>query len=543
MAGGNLSPRQKMIGMMYLVLTALLALNVSKEIIMAFVVMNNGLENTNKASQSKNGILYGAFESAKANDEKKTQKWYDKAQMVKDLSDKLVQYIESLKSRIKMEVEGLPDIKTADTFQLQYIQILDDYDKATHLLIGSDPGAITITDNTGKASELKEKIEKYKKTLLDLLDESERKNVNIGMYTGESYNLTEEKYVSWEWYNFYHLPIAAVVANLTKMQNDVRNAEGDMVNYLLKKVSAADFKFDTLAARVVANSNYVLIGSEYRAEIFVAAFSSTSNPKVWLGEVDTTDKKNPKIKGPIDSTSVIVDKGVGVYTVKPGSEGEQKYGGIIRVKAPDNSYVSYQFKSVYQSARPAAVVSPTKMNVFYIGVDNPVEISVPGVPAEKIKPSMSGGSLAGGKGKYTVKVTKGPKVTINVSADINGKNTSMGAFEFRVKQVPDPVAYFAGKKGVDVISKSALLASQGVIANMENFDFDLKFIVISFDMSMTINGAEVTVKSNGNACSPDQKTYLQKVKTGAKVYIENVKVKGPDGSIRTIAGINLKIIG
>ena len=537
MAGDKLSPRQKMIGMMYLVLTALLALNVSKEIIMAFVVMNNGLEKTNQASESKNGILYGAFEKAKANDEKKTQKWYDKAQLVKKESQGLIKYIEEIKAEIKAETEGI-EKKVADTFQLQYISVLDNYDISTHYLIGSDPA-----DVTGKAKELKEKIDKFKTTLLGLLEESERKNVNIGLYTGDSYNVSEEKMVNWAWYNFYHLPIAAAVANLTKIQNDIRNAEGDMVNYLLKKVSAADFKFDTLAARVVANSNYVLTGEEYRAEIFVAAFSSTSNPQVWLGEVDTTDAKNPKIKGTIDSTSVKVDLGVGIYSVHPGSEGEQKYGGIIRVKAPDNTYVSYRFKSSFMAARPAAVVSPTKMNVFYIGVENPVEISAPGVSADQLKPSMSGGTLSGGKGKYIVKVTKGPEVSISVGANLNGKNTNMGTFKFRVKQVPDPVAYFAGKKGVDVISKSALLAAQGVIANMENFDFDLKFLVLSFDMSMTVNGAEVTVKSSGNACSSDQKTYIQKVKTGAKVYIENVKVKGPDGSIRTIAGINLKVIG
>lgn len=537
MASGNLSPRQKMIGMMYLVLTALLALNVSKEIINAFVVMNNGLEATNNASQAKNGILYSAFQNALANDEKKTQKWFDRAQLVKKDADALVKYIEELKADIKAETEGI-DRKVADTFRLANISKLDDYDISTHYLIGSDPSNVT-----GKAKELKEKIEKYKKNLLAQLDPEEAKNYNVGMYTGDSWNQSEEKMVSWEWYNFYHLPIAAAVANLTKMQNDVRNAEGDMVNYLLKKVTAADFKFDTLAARVVSNSNYVLTGSEYRAEIFVAAFSSTSNPQVWLGEVDTTDLKNPKIKGAIDSTTVKVDRGVGVYSVTPSSEGEQKYQGIIRVKAPDNSYVAYPFKSAFMAARPAAVVSPTKMNVFYIGVENPVEISVPGVPAEKIKPGISSGTLSGGKGKYVVKVTKGPETTISVSADVNGKSTSMGSFKFRVKTVPDPVAYFAGKKNTDVITKSALLATQGVIAKMENFDFDLQFQVISFDLSMTINGAEVSVKSAGNALSAEQKTYLSKAKTGGKVYIENVKVKGPDGSLRTIGGVNLKIIG
>lgn len=542
MAGGKETPRQKMIGMMYLVLTALLALNVSKEIINAFVVMNTGLEETNKNSSAKNGILYSAFANALANDEKKTRPYFDDAMAVQKEAAAIIQYIEELKSDIKLQTEKLESKQVADTFSLRNISKLDDYDTPTLIMIGSDPANVT-----GKAKELKDKIEAFKSKLLNLksLTETERKNYNVGLYTGEFWNQSEEKMVSWEWYNFYHLPIAAAVANLTKMQNDIRNVEGDMVNYLLKKVSASDFKFDTLAAKTVASSNYVLIGDEYSADIFVAAFSTTSDPKIWLGQVDTTDKKNPKIIGAVDSTSVKVSRGVGKLVVKPTSEGEQKYEGIIRVKAPDNTWVSYPFRSSWMAAKPAAVVSPTKMNVLYIGVDNPIEISVPGVPSEKLKPSCNNGSLSGGKGKYVVKVKGGSKANISVGADFGGSTKNMGSFEFRVKPVPDPVANFGGKRANDpnlVISKGALMATQGVMAEMVNFDFDLKFTVLSFDLAMNVNGMEISSKSSGNMLSGEQKTYLNKAKAGSKIYIENVKVRGPDGSVRNIPGMGLKVI-
>jgi gliding motility-associated protein GldM len=534
MAGGKETPRQKMIGMMYLVLTALLALNVSKEILNAFIIVNTGLEKTNINFTNKNEVTYTAFEKALANDEKKVRKYYDRAMSVKKESEKMVKYIEDLKLELMREVDKVDTLSN-----LQFMASKDNYDIPTHVLIGDDP-----ENATGKARDLKEKIKTFRETLLSFVDVKDRPNMKIGLTTENVYSFAEEKEVTWESNAFYHNPIAAVITILSKLQNDVKNAEADVINNLYKQIDVGSFKFDTLSARIVANSNYVLIGDEYKSEIFVAAFSTTSNPKVWLGNVDTV--KN-EIVGPIDSTSVKVERGVGIYTNKPSSEGEQKLGGLIRVKNPvDNSWVSYPFKTTWMAARPAAVVSPTKMNVFYIGVDNPVDISVPGVPAENLSPSLSGGgSISGSRGKYIVRVTKGPKVTVNVGAKIGGTNKSMGSSEFRVKSVPSPVTNFGGKRASDPtngISKAALGGAQGVIAEMVDFDFDLKFQVLSFDVTMLIGGSEITKPSNGNMLSGGQKEILAKAKTGSKIYIENVKVKGPDGSIRSISGVTLKVL-
>jgi gliding motility-associated protein GldM len=535
MAGGKETPRQKMIGMMYLVLTALLALNVSKEILNAFIIVNTGLEKTNANFTNKNEVTYSAFDKAMLNDEKKVRKYYDKAQAVKKLAKEMNDYIEDLKKELLKKVDGVDTISN-----LMYLNSKDNYDIPTNIMIGpsGDP-----ENADGKARDLKEKIKKYRESLLSYVDAKDRDKMKIGLTTEKVYSFAEEKEVSWENNAFYHNPVAAVITILSKLQNDVKNAEADVIGNLYKQIDVGSFKFDTLSARIVAQSNYVLIGDEYKSEIFVAAFSTTSNPQVWLGEVDTA--KN-EIKGPIDSTSVKVDRGVGTFIMKPTSEGEQKLGGLIRVKNPaDNSWVSYPFKTTWMAARPAAVVSPTKMNVFYIGVDNPVDISVPGVPAENLSPSMSGGTISGSRGKYIVRVTKGPKVTVNVGAKIGGTNKSMGSAEFRVKTVPSPTTNFGGKRASDPtngISKAALGGAQGVIAELIDFDFDLKFIVLSFDVTMLIGGSEITKPSNGNMLSMDQKSLLSKAKTGSKVYIENVKVKGPDGTVRSISGLTLKVL-
>lgn len=541
MAGGKETPRQKMIGMMYLVLTALLAMNVSKDILNAFVTINESLVKTNANFDAKNDVTSNAFEIALLNDERKTKQFYNAAKSIRSKAKDIDKFIIELKSELFQHVDKL-EKATADTIQLARFGSKDNYDAPTHYLIGDDPEKAT-----GKAVELKEKITNFRKDILGLIKASVKKpgaaasfEQGLGLKTDRVYSLFEEMEVSWENNLFYHVPLAAVIAHLSRIQNEVKNCEGDAINMLYSEISASDFKFDTLAAKVVAPTSYVLTGNEYTADIFVAAFSTTQNPQIWLGEVDSVTNK---IKGPVDSNTVKVSRGIGTYTIKTGGEGLQKYSGLIRVKSPDNSYKSYPFTSSYMVARPAASVSPDKMNVFYIGVDNPVTITAAGVAPSDLSPSITGGSLtkASGPGQYVVRVSGGTLATVNVGAKISGNNQNMGSFKFRVKRVPDPVAYFAGKKGDDKIGKGELLVTQGVMAKLENFDFDLKFDIKSFDITMSAGGGIATASSNSNRITSEQANLLKNAKTGTRVFIENVRAMGPDGVMRKIPGVNLKV--
>jgi len=543
MAGGKQSPRQKMIGMMYLVLTALLALNVSKEIINSFMVIETGLISTNKGIDNKNGILYSQFELALLNDEKKAKPFYDKAMDIRKKSDELVKFIQELKSEIKTETQfGVgytpEQKKIGDTLSSRLIDKPDDYDTPTHYMIGEDPANVT-----GKAAELKKKLNDHHKFLMAQMAPDQQKDLENNLKTLETkpqWNQSEEKEVSWEWYNFYHMPVTAMLANLTRMQVDIKNAEGDVVNELLGSVSKNDFKFDTLAAKVVAPTSYVLSGDKYQANLFVAAFSTTQDPSIWLCDYDSVTKQP---KGPIDSTTVKVSRGIGTYEVAAGSVGLQTWKGLIRVKKPDNTWEAYPFKSEYIVAAPSAAVFLEKMNVFYIGVDNPITISAAGVAPGDLQPSITGGSMrpAGKPGSYIVTVSQGTKATINVGAKLNGVQKSMGSFEFRVKRVPDPVAYVGSIKGDGQMTKAELNSASGVFARMEGFDFDLSFSVVSFVMSMNVNGVFVEKKGNGPAITPDMKSLLAGAKPGNKVFFEQVTVKGPDGSLRKIPGVNIKV--
>lgn len=540
-----------MINMMYLVLTALLAMNVSKEILNSFALLNNGLVKTNTNFTAKNEVTYSAFETAELNDPNKVRPFHDKAKAVKKRSQEMFDYIETLKNELILDVEEKEEteikgrngqdsvIKIASN--VFYMEGKDDNAKPTHYFMGDKDVA---TEGFGKAFEFKAKINKFKDDLRTFIPEKERKNIRLGLETDDVYSSSEDLMLKWENNNFYHNPAIAVIAILTKMQNDVKNAEADIINALYKQIDVSSFKFDTLSARVVANSNYVLLGDEYRAEVFMAAFSTTSNPQVWLGEVDSVKHE---IIGPKDTASVKVNKGVGIYTVSPSAEGTVQWGGLIRMKDPADPTVihSYPFKSEFKAARPAIVVSPDKMNVFYVGLDNPVSISVPGIAAEDLQPSMSGGSISGSRGKYIARVAQsmvGKEVTVNVSAKTKNGVKSMGqGIKFRVKAVPNPVGTVYGKRMAAVIKQGELQFLKGVVPMMDDFQFELKIPVISFDVSMNVGGLESTVSTKGPQFSDAQLALIRKAKKNNKIYIEKIMVQKPGGAIVEISGVNLKV--
>ncbi|MFT5053513.1 MAG: gliding motility-associated protein GldM [Oceanospirillaceae bacterium] len=567
MSGGKETPRQKMIGMMYLVLTALLALNVSKEILNSFVLINDSLEITNENFTGKNQSQYAAFDAALANDETKVKKWHTDAYDVKEVADGLVLHIEGLKQYLIMKTDKMDttevmkyvndfnnaksesDRKAAKVmvdslFSLRNVNSKDNYDIATNIMIGGQENKLKEGPHT--AFELVNKLNGFRDDLIGKLDPGKGASIiealQVNFDTEKNMKISDAESEPWPMANFYHIPLAAVITNLSKIQTDVRNAESDVVKYLFREVDASDFKFDTLAAKIIA-PNLVFAGDDYTAEIFVAAFSTTQNPEVLIGKVDTTDG-GLKMTGSIDSTSVVVDRGVGTYTIKASSEGLKNYEGIIQVKSPSGQMIPYKFESEYMVMKTGVVVSPTKMNVLYIGVDNPISVSVPGVAPENVRPTLSGGSLTpdskAGKGNYIAKVSGGKKATVSVSADLGGSMRPMGKFEFRVKRVPDPEAYCAGQTD-GLISKNKLAAAGAVIPKMNNFDFDLVFRVTSFEITMNIGGDLITTTANGNRFTDGMKGKIKALKSGSRVYIENIKAVGPDGVPRKLKPIGFRI--
>ena len=191
---------------------------------------------------------------------------------------------------------------------------------------------------------------------------------------------------------------------------------------------------------------------------------------------------------------------------------------------------------------PVMFASATKMNVIYIGVENPIKVYVPGIPFDKFQVSISSGTLRpiNYEGEYIVEVKGGSEAIIYVSARLGDGIIKIGQWKFRVKRVPDPVAYIANKKD-GLVSANELIAAGAVIPKMENFDFDLTFRITEFDLSMNMQGDFITKSVTGNKLSVEMAQMLKSAKKGTKIYIEEIKAIGPDGVPRKLAPINLKL--
>ncbi len=556
MAGYKETPRQKMIAMMYLVLTALLALNVSKDILDAFLVVNESMVSTNTGLQKKAEFIYDKFDTQyKLNPDKVGPKWQD-AQQVKAETDKLLKYLDDLKFNLVQKSEmgvvnknsredsiKIRKLYYKDTIingkeqkflMLDIVPTKDKYDNTTHYMIGNN--------NNGEAYKLSKKLKEYRSYILQKMNEpADSKKIGLIIKPGKTYRDATGTKEDWEYHNFNHTILAADITLVNKIINEVRSAEFDAANYLFASISATDYKFDNVDAKVIAKSTYVLKNRKYEAEVLVAAYDTKTKPDVYY--VTGVDKWKPEYK---KRAKKVTGTGGTVKLEFPATtEGVKKYAGVIEMIDPKTNHkVQYPFDGAYVVAPPSLTVSPLKMNVFYIGVKNPVSISVPGLSMDKVHPVISKGKLykdPKNKGQWIVEVPKGlKKVTVSASAKIDGKPYNLGAVDFRVKRVPDPTATIAGMTG-GAIDKNQLLAASAIIPEMRGFEFDLYFQITSYSFTTLINGDFFTIKAKGNTFSKDIIKRIRSGKRKQKFFFENIQAKGPDGTKRSLNPVNLEL--
>ena len=300
MSGGKETPRQKMIGMMYLVLTALLALNISKSVLDAFVIISEGLERTTQNFETANSKTYKSFETAMKSDEKKTKPFYERAMKAKKLSEEMRAYIDEMKHLVIAEVEGIAKAQ-ADTLQLKNITNTDNYDIPSQILLGDEVANNGTGSKQDKYSmaDLKKQLKSFKEEYILLFSNKDlflpqvsdemKEKIEKGIDLEDPPRAKDGNKETWEMEKCLHVPVAGVIAHLTALQAAIANAEGDVSNQLYQAVSGQDYKFDQLTAKVIAPSSYILQGEKYTANVLLVAFSSTSNPKIYTG-VDTTKK-------------------------------------------------------------------------------------------------------------------------------------------------------------------------------------------------------------------------------------------------------------
>jgi gliding motility-associated protein GldM len=541
-----------MIGMMYLVLTAMLALNVSKEAVEAFKKVDKGLTKTIENYAAKNGLIYEAFDRAAAQNKTKAGPARDKAYEVKQRSDELFNYIQDLKIEIITTAEGTETLAVkGKEVDIEEVKKIDENNVPSEILIGAN--------ENGKANDLKALMNSYRDDMIDIVA---GKNISIEESLKSIFNtddaLNKNKEMErWENLTFQALPLVAVITILSKMQVDVRNAETDILNFLYEQIDARSFKFNKIFPTIKPTSTYVMLGNEYQAEVFLSATDTTQAPTITIGDYTTTTSadgtKKFEMVGNNYLTLPIDETGKGIYKVKASSIGSKKWGGLVTMKAPDGTILSYDFKEEYSVGAPNVVVSPTAMNVLYLGIDNPIDISVPGVGPDKIRATMKNGTIGKGQAKNSKgeffpgnwvarPEIEGQVAQIIVSAEINGKLQGFAPMDFRVRRVPDPVASFANKTGEGDVSKSELIAQQACFAVLKDFDFDLRFTVTEFTLAFDDKGFNVSEKSTSNRITERQRTaVLERLTRGKKLYVENVKAVGPDKKERVLSPIIIRV--
>jgi gliding motility-associated protein GldM len=317
----------------------------------------------------------------------------------------------------------------------------------------------------------------------------------------------------------------------------VRNAETEVLNYLYTQIDASSFKFNKLKAIVIPiTSNYVTVGNNYEAQVFISATDTTASPKITVGDAVL----------PLDET------GKGIYKVRASSVGAKRWGGVISLKAPDGTIVPYPFDASYVVGEPNVVVSATGMNVLYTGIENPIDISVPGVSPDKIKISkVTNGTVTTGRvknpqgeyfqGNWIVKpTTPGQPAQIFVTAEVNGAIQQFPPVVYRVKPLPTPIAVFAGKSG-GTLSRGSAVAAQGLFATMPDFDFQLVYNITEFSVLYSDRGEDFEFKSTGSTLTSQQKDIINRLTRGKNLFFKDIRAVGPDGRTKDLPPIVFKI--
>ena len=562
MAGNNLSPRQKMIGMMYLVLTALLALNVSKQVLDAFSKINNGIVKTTQNFSLKNDDIYNEFNLAAETNPTKAGPWKEKAFSIKSKSDSIVQMIQNLKFSLvmlaekKVTLEGenldsdgkpqpLKDITFNDLTDSQKSKnIINIKKKKDRLAAGNflvkEPNGQILVDN----------LESFRDYSLSLIEDDFLKDAISETLSFEVEKVdvgAKKSDQTWLERNFFDMPLVAAVTLLSKVQTDVRNTESDVISYLKQEIDAGSLKFTSADAIQIANSNYVFLGDSFKADVFLAAKDTTQNPVIYVGDYELDEDGKYKMVGDYDSIPVVAGKGK--FAVKATSEGYKKWGGLISMKTEAGTKI-YPFNGEYQVAKTSLVVSPTKMNVFYIlasfplkdnALGNPIDVSVPGVPKDKLSVSCNNGTVKKVGGGWEVFPKKTGTAIINVTAEIDGKRKNMGSLEYRVLRTPKPEPKFLGSSN-NKIKKNKLLSNNAKIyAELKNFVFDIRYTITGFSVDVDQRGEKVSFLGDGNKITPEMKKSFENLQVGQSIYFTNIVCKGPDGAPKSLPTIKLTI--
>ena len=500
-------PRQLMINLMYLVLTALLALNVSAEVMNAFFSLDKGMKDSGSiVDRSNEAVLNGINKQADAYKSDQNEKYRQNAAQAKVIADGFIAYIEGLRVSLfekaggpNPKVEGQPrDIRNKDLTTRMFI-------------------------SEGLGLEIQNKIEETRTELLKLADADKDVEASLPLRVEELPSGIKAK--NWPEFKFKQMPVAAVFPILGKMQSDSKNSYSAILNYCAKKVGGEEtIRMDTYEPVVSANKAYLIQGEKYEADVFLGAYS--------------TQADNIRISA--GGTGLSVQQGKAHYSAVASGLGEKKYNVTINVTNPLTKEVkTYSKEFAYEVGQRSVAVQLDKMNVFYIGVENPISVSAAGVSSNDVKVSASGVNVSNkGGGHFVVTATTPGEASLTVSAiGVSQK------FTYRVKRIPDPTPMLGAKHRSKAMANGEFRAQGGIATVLENFDFEAKCDVAGFEVTYLPKRQDPITKQNSGArWNGDVQDWISKAKPGDAYFFDDIKCKCPgDAAARNLGGLAFKI--
>ena len=490
---------------MYVVLMAMLALNVSNEVLDGFSIVEESLNRTTENSSNENQAIYGDFEAQMKSNPQKVKAWFEKATAVKNMSDSLFNFAQQLKIAIVKEADG-------NDGDVMNINRKDDLEAANRVMLA--PGS-------GQGEKLYNAINSFREMILKMVSDERQRNIIASNLTTQLPKNAKTMGKNWQEYMFEDMPVAAAVTLLSKLQSDIRYAEGEVLHTLVANIDMKDIRVNKLSAFVIPNSQTIVRGDKFSAKIVMAAVDTTQHPQIFIGG------REMKLK---DDT----------YEIITGRTGDFNLTGYITMLNGNGETIRRDFNQKYTVVDPSATVSADLMNVLYAGFNNPISISIPGVPLNKVSATMTGGTLQPvGPGKYIARPSAvGKDITINVMSLQSGNAKTMGQYTFHVRKLPDPTPYIHigdNRFRTGGLAKASLMNINGIKAAIDDGLLDIPFKVLGFETVFYDNmGNAVPMVSNGDSFSQRQRETFRTLSRNRRFYITRITAIGPDGIKRSL---------
>ena len=516
MASGKLGPRQKMINLMYLIFIAMLALNMSKEVLSAFGLLNERLADSNTATEARNTAFMNNLATKASEQAEQYGAVKEKADQISSMSNELDTYLSDLKTGM---VGTLKPDETED-YEVQ--------DKSDYL----DQKLFQGDKLSPEGQTFISKIDAYREGVISLIGDSYPSIASDveAKFKTQPVERRDGVEVPWLNYHFEGFPLVASRTKLTQMQNDIKTTQSEILSKMLAGQQEVALSFTNYNTLLETSKSAYYAGEEFDGGIVLGRTDPNTKPsRVEL----TLDGR------PLKENEYSFEGGKVKLNISAGSAGDHTIEGNL-IFAEDGKDIEVPVKSTFSTiSKPnSAVISADKMNVVYSGVDNPMTVSIPGIPDNKVNASAAGLSRVSGS-KYVMRPTTGSTVTITASGTLPDGQKISTPKEFRIKGIPAPTGAVRGETGIVRMQRQGLEIAS-ISAILEDFDFDLNLRVTGF--SFKVSG-QPTVIVSGTKLNAQAKAALRRAKRGeaVQIYDINTSISGSNVKLKKTAPVFIEL--